>query len=131
MEILETVYAEALPGEDRLERFQRLAKMQISRSASFERWANGRGLSDDDKEIAKDGWSAAWESMRVDASFDVLRRLAVFDESFRLPSLNAGTDEFKGNVEQKFAKLMLAVSILALTIQRDHEKNEGATENED
>ena len=129
-EILETVVAEALPTDDRLERFRRLAKLQISQVSSFERWAKERKLTTEQKEIAQQSWNAAWMGMRVDDCWEILKRLTVFDEGFRLPALQAGTDEFRGNVEEKFGKLMLAVSLLTLTIQRDYEKDSNEANDE-
>jgi hypothetical protein len=128
--ILETVIAEALPTDDRLERFRRLAKLQISRVGSFEKWAKDRELTKEQKEIAQQAYNAAWMGMRIDDCWEVLKRLTVFDEGFRLPALQAGTDEFRGNVEEKFGKLMLAVSLLTLTIQRDYEKEDNAPNDE-
>jgi hypothetical protein len=128
MQVLETVTAEALPSNERLQRFRRLAKMQLSRVGSFNRWAEQRELNKEQKDIAQEAWNAAWTSNRVEECFEVLKRLSVFDESFRLPDLQKDSAEFRGNVEEKFGKLMLAVSLLTLTIQRDYEKTEGKEE---
>lgn len=115
--VLEVGYADAAPSEDRLSRFRRLAALQPSSIKAFNRWADDRELSEEDRKTAKEAWSACWEGMRVSESFEVLKRLATFDESFRLPALEPRTV----NVEEKFGKLMLAVSLLALEIQRDYE----------
>jgi hypothetical protein len=128
LQVLETVTAEALPTEDRLERFRRLAKMQLSRVGSFNRWAEKRELTKEQKDLAQESWNAAWTGNHVDEMFEVLKRLTVFDESFRLPDLQKDSAEFRGNVEEKFGKLMLAVSLLTLTIQRDYENGEGKEE---
>jgi hypothetical protein len=125
--VLETVIAEALPTDDRLDRFRRLARLQLNRVASFERWAKERELTFEQKEIAQQSWNAAWGVMRADQAWEVLKRLTVFDESFRLPALEPTPKE---QIEQKFSKLMLTVSLLTLEIQREYEK-EGAEENEE
>jgi hypothetical protein len=129
-EIVEVGYADANPTEERLERFQRLARLQLNRVSSFERWAKERELTKEQQEIAQQAWNACFLSLKVADQFEILKRLTVFDESFRLPSLRHDSVDFKGNVEEKFGKLMLAVSLLTLEIQRDYEK-EGAAENEE
>jgi hypothetical protein len=125
-EVLEVGYADSNPTEDRLARFKRLASLQISRVESFNRWAKERELTAEQKEIAQQSWNAAWATTKADESFEILKRLAVFDESFRLPALEPTLPD---QIEAKFAKLMLAVSLLTLTIQRDYES--AGTESEE
>jgi len=120
--VLEVGCADAAPSDERLQRFQRLAKLQLSRSAAFDRWAKDRELTADQKEIAKESWNAAWCGYRIEDMWEIIKRLTVFDESFRLPTLKDST-EFRGNVEEKFGKLMLATSLLTLEIQRDYENS--------
>ncbi len=124
MEVLETVYADSNPDEQRLERFRRLARLQINLVASFERWAKERDLTEAQEEIAQQAWNACFLSFKTSDMFEILKRLTVFDESFRLPTLQHDSVDFKGNVEEKFGKLMLAVSLLTLEIQRDYEKEQ-------
>ncbi len=124
MEVLETVYADSNPDEQRLERFRRLARLQINLVASFERWAKERDLTEAQEEIAQQAWNACFLSFKTADMFEILKRLTVFDESFRLPTLQHDSVDFKGNVEEKFGKLMLAVSLLTLEIQRDYEKEQ-------
>ena len=56
--VLEVGYADAAPSEDRLSRFRRLAAMQPSSIKAFNRWADGRELSEEDRKTAKEAWSA-------------------------------------------------------------------------
>jgi|SRR5579871_174760 len=122
--VIEEVLADANPSETRLSMFQRLAKLQLNRVQSFNKWADVRQLTGSERETAEQAWSAAWESTQTTDLWDVVRTLAIFDESFRLPQLNAGEESFRANVEEKFSKLMQRVSILALTIQRKQEAGE-------
>ena len=122
---MEAVVAELAPSEDRLERFQRLAAIELSREETFKKWAADKELSEEETKQARRGWYGLWDSFMLGNLFGCLRDIAVLDESFRLPQLNAGTDEFRGNVEQKFSKLMLRTSLLALTIQKSLEVTDG------
>jgi hypothetical protein len=113
-------FAEALPKETRLERFRRLAELRLKCRETFNAWADEHKV--EKTEDAFTIWRSAWDAIKARDMFDVLRMAAVFDESFRLPQLNAGTEEFQLTVEQKFSRLMQRVSLLALTIQEDQEK---------
>lgn len=115
--VIDVGYADSNPTEDRLARFRRLAALQPSASAAFNRWVDERELGEEERKTAKEAWMACWNGMRFSECFEVLKRISVFDESFRLPQLEPRIV----NVEEKFAKLMLAVSLLALEIQRDYE----------
>jgi hypothetical protein len=115
----ELQFADKAPTEKRLQMFRRLSGLKLDSHKTYLSWLASEGL---DNEPARwEAWQAALKAMHTKELFELVRRCAVFDESFRLPSLEAGTDEFKGNIEQRFAKLMELISMLALTIQREQE----------
>lgn len=126
-------YADANPSETRLSVFQRLSRLKIDHRRDFERWASTEDVSDFTRfrnkykdpttEKMWTAWEASRTTVRFDELFDAVRVCAVFDESFRLPALNAGTEEFQMNVEEKFARLMKRMSILALLILKDQDKS--------
>lgn len=114
-------YADALPSEKRLETFQRLARLTFDPKEVFKAWADGVGLTGDMRKQAESGFLGCWGFLRVYDMFDTLRVAAVMDESFRLPQIKLDNEDFRGNVENKFAALMQRISLLALTIQREYE----------
>jgi hypothetical protein len=116
------LYADANPTDKRLKLFQRLAKLKLDPRKTFDKWAAEEKIEGDEALAAFKVWQAAWDAIKVEYMFDLLRITSVFDESFRLPSLKAGSEEFQGNVERKFADLMARISLLTLTIQKEQEE---------
>ena len=113
-------FAEKAPTEPRLKLFQRLAKMALEPRRFYLAWLESKQL--EDTEERWEAWQSSFDSVHTEHLWGCVQLAAVLDESFRLPHLRAGTEEFQQDVEQKFAALMKRISLLALTLQQEQEK---------